>query len=260
MVGPGAQVRRGLAGRMLDESLARVHIMPVPTPRPVPSPALFPEFVAQHSIAFDPNDDAGLAAKFPGIALPASLARAVPKRRVEYCAGRLCAREALRACAPELADAPIASGAHGEPLWPAGVVGTITHTHEFASAAVASTRHARALGLDAERLTHLSADVLDYIALPAEVPAAALAAGMQPDAVASIVFSAKEALFKCLYPEVGRYFDFRDALIESLDAALGTFSARLLVELTPQLTQGMRFAGRFSLAEGRVYTAIVLQA
>jgi enterobactin synthetase component D len=225
---------------------------------PVPGLAgLFPAFVAQHSVSFDPHAEAELA-RFPSIHVPDSLARAVPKRRIEYAAGRFCAQQALLTCSPGDAPAVIGSGAHGEPLWPEGIVGAITHTQGFAAAAVALQRDARAIGLDAERLTQLSADVLDYIAVPAEIPALELISRMPADAVASIVFSAKEALFKCLYPEVQRYFDFRDALIEALSPS-GTFSARLLVGLTPQLPQGSRFEGRFALAEGRVYTAIVLE-
>ncbi|MEP7050771.1 MAG: 4'-phosphopantetheinyl transferase superfamily protein [Pseudomonadota bacterium] len=219
---------------------------------------LFPAFVAQHSVAFEPHAESQLADRFPGIHVPASLARAVPKRRIEYAAGRFCAQQALRACSPEDASSVIGIGSHGEPLWPAGIVGAITHTREFAAAAVALKRDARAIGFDAERLTQLSADVLEYIAVPAEIPALAFTSGMTADAVASVVFSAKEALFKCLYPEVQRYFDFRDALIEALDSN-GTFTARLLVGLTPHLPQGSRFEGRFALADGRVYTAIVLE-
>ena len=153
----------------------------------------------------------------------------------------------------------IGSGSHGEPLWPAGVVGAITHSHEFAAAAVALKRDARAIGFDAERVTQLSADVLDYIAVPAEVPALALTSRLAAHSVPSLVFSAKEALFKCLYPEVKRYFDFRDAVVEAIDPN-GTFSVRLLVELTPSLPAGSRFAGRFAFADGRVYTAIVLES
>jgi enterobactin synthetase component D len=228
--------------------------------RAAPSPALFPAFVAQHSLSFDPQDDSDLARQFPGIIVPESLARAVPKRRVEYCAGRYCAREALRACSPTNADRTIGSGSHGEPLWPSGVVGAITHTHEFASAAVARSDQALAIGLDAERVTKLSAEVLEHIALPGEVPALARLAQMNAESVASLVFSAKETLFKCLYAEVGRYFDFRDAIVEALDAASGAFSVRLLVSLTPRLVEGTSFAGRFALGDGRVYTAIVVEA
>ena len=219
---------------------------------------LFPAFVAQYSVAFDPHTDADLALRFPGIEVPESLARAVPKRRVEYCAGRFCAQQALRVCSAADAQTVIGTGAHGEPLWPAGIVGAITHTHEFAAAAVALKRDARAIGFDAERVTQLSADVLDYIAVPAEIAALSLTSNMDADVVASVVFSAKESLFKCLYPEVQRYFDFRDAVIEALDSR-GHFRARLLVELTAQLPQGSRFTGRFANADGRVYTAIVLE-
>jgi enterobactin synthetase component D len=228
-------------------------------PRSAPNPALFPAFVAQYSVRFDPHDDTNLSVQFPGIELPDALGRAVSKRRVEYCAGRFCAREALRICGAVDAETAIGAGPHGEPLWPAGVVGTITHTHEFASAAVALTRDARAIGLDAERMTDLRPEVLDYIALPAEVEALTLASRLSADTVASIVFSAKETLFKCLYAEVGRYFDFRDALVDLLNPE-GRFNVRLLVELTPRLVPGTSFAGRFSIADGRVHTAIVVPA
>jgi enterobactin synthetase component D len=228
-------------------------------PRLAPNPALFPAFVAQCSVSFDANEASDLATQFPGITLPASLSRAVPKRRVEYCAGRFCAREALRICSAPDANTLVGSGPHGEPLWPSGIVGTITHTHEFASAAVALTRDARAIGLDAERTTELSAEVLDYIALPAEIETLALASRMSAESVASVVFSAKETLFKCLYAEVGRYFDFRDALVDSLDAASGRFNVRLLVPLTPRLVAGASFAGRFALEAGRVHTAMVIE-
>jgi enterobactin synthetase component D len=228
-------------------------------PRLAPNPALFPAFVAQCSVSFDAHDDSDLAAQFPGIALPASLSRAVPKRRIEYCAGRFCAREALRACSVQDADAFVGSGARGEPLWPSGIVGAITHTHEFASAAVALKRDARAIGLDAERTTELSAEVLDYIALPAEIEALALASRMSVESVAGVVFSAKETLFKCLYAEVGRYFDFRDALVDALDAASGRFNVRLLVPLTHRLVEGASFAGKFVLEQGRVHTAMVIE-
>jgi enterobactin synthetase component D len=219
---------------------------------------LFPAFVAQHSVSFDPQVEAELD-RFPSIRVPDSLARAVLKRRIEYQAGRFCAQQALQGCSAGDAPSVIGMGAHGEPLWPPGIVGAITHTHGFAAAAVALQRDARALGLDAERLTRLSADVLDYIAVPAEIQALELTSGMAGAEVSSIVFSAKEALFKCLYPEVQRYFDFRDAVIEALSPS-GTFTARLLVELTPHLPPGSRFTGRFALGEGRVYTAIVLEA
>lgn len=224
------------------------------------NPALFPAFVAQHSVAFDSCDHSDLAAQFPGIAIPESLAHAAPKRRVEYCAGRFCAREALRACAPEQADAIIPSGPQGEPLWPTGIVGAITHAHRFASVAVARTRHVRAIGIDTEQMISAdeARDVLDYVAAPDEISALVSATRWGTASIVSVVFSAKETIFKCLFPEVGHYFDFRDAAIDSLDTDQGRFSARLLVSVTSRLVAGTKLGGRFERSGDRVHTAMVL--
>lgn len=225
--------------------------------QPTANPALFPAFVAQHSVAFDAEDDADLATQFPGITIPESLARAARKRRVEYCAGRFCAREALRVCSPAYADAPIPSGPHGNPLWPCEIVGAITHTHEFASAAVALRRQARAIGLDAERVTETVLAAVDHVAARDEISALVRATCWSSASVFGVVFSAKETIFKCLYPQVRRYFDFRDVMIEALDPDKGRFSARLLVALTPTLVPGTRLNGRFERREDLVCTAMV---
>jgi 4'-phosphopantetheinyl transferase EntD len=71
-------------------------------------------------------------------------------------------------------------------------------------------------------------------------------------------FSAKETIFKCLFPEVGHYFDFRDAAIESLNTDHGQFSARLLVSVSPRLVAGTKLDGRFERSENWVHTTIVL--
>ncbi|WP_420965462.1 4'-phosphopantetheinyl transferase family protein [Bradyrhizobium sp. B120] len=225
------------------------------------NPALFPAFVAQHSVAFDSCDHSDYAVQFPGVAVPKSLTHAAPKRRMEYCAGRFCARQALRVCAPEQADAIIPSGPQGEPLWPTGIVGAITHTNRFASVAVARTRHVRAIGIDTERMMVAveARDVLDYVATPDEISALVSATQWEPASIVSVVFSAKEAIFKCLFPEVRRYFDFHDATIDSLDTDQGRFSARLLVSVTSRLVAGTRLGGRFECSGDWVHTAMMLE-
>jgi enterobactin synthetase component D len=226
-----------------------------------PSPNLFPSYVAQHSVVFDHEEGTDLAQEFPGIELPPSLARAVRKRQVEFCAGRYCAREALRAGAPEHADVRIESGPQGEPVWPPGIVGAITHAHGFASAAIARARDARGLGLDEERVMdeEVAGSVLDQIAAEDEISALVTATSWSRAAVLTVVFSAKETVFKCLYPEVQRYFDFREASVVALDPAAGRFSARLLVPLTPRLIAGTILEGRFERKTQSVCTAMVLE-
>jgi enterobactin synthetase component D len=226
---------------------------------PARNPALFPPFVLQHSVLFEPEDATDLARQFPGLVLPPSLEGAVRKRQTEFLAGRYCAREALRECAPEHADALIGTGKHREPLWPPGIVGSISHAHGFASVAVARAEHVRGLGLDVEQVMRedLAARVTGTISLPGELPALVEQTGWERTMALTLVFSAKESLFKCLYPQVGRYFDFQDARLVTVEPATGRFTARLESTLTPALARGSLFEGRFELRDTQVCTALV---
>ncbi len=223
------------------------------------NPDLYPAFVVQHSIVFDVGDDVRVEDSFPGIVVPDRLSRAVLKRKLEYCAGRFCAQEALRRCSPELSEVAIGSGARGEPLWPSGIVGSITHTHGFASVAVARTSEAHAIGLDAERTINekLAGDVLEQLATPSEVASLVSGTGWSRAEVLTFVFSAKETIFKCLYPEVLRYFDFRDARIVGIETDRGRFAAELLSPLTRSLPIGTRLDGTFARRSDLVFTGMV---
>ena len=229
-------------------------------PTPASSPALFPAFVAQYSLSFDPADSTELALQFPGVALPASLEGAVRKRQVEFLAGRYCAREALQACAPECAGAAIAVGPKREPVWPTAIVGAITHVQRLASVAVARRADTGGLGLDIELPmdSERARELLESIAAADEVAHLVRLTGWTSAAVLTLVFSAKETVFKCLYPQVQRYFDFRDASVVDLDLERGRFSARLLRPLTPALPAGHLLEGRFERDERLVCTAMVL--
>jgi enterobactin synthetase component D len=223
----------------------------------LPDPPLFPAFVAQCTVRFD--EAAPRETQFPGIALPAALTRAVPKRQLEFAAGRHCAGEALRRCSPDDADAVIGSGRSREPLWPAGIVGAITHTHEYASVAVARTRNARGIGLDAERWMDddLASRISSHIAGHAEIGTTAQVTGWSVARALTLIFSAKETLFKCLFHEVQRYFDFRDAAVISIDPGRGELALELLAALSPRLAARTRFTARFDHDDRLVRTGMV---
>ena len=142
----------------------------------------------------------------PALFAGEDLPRAVAKRRNERAFGRACARSALAELG--LAPAAIAAGAGGEPQWPAGIAGSITHTDDHAAAAV--LRGVAALGIDLESLAHTARvpDLLATVALASE--------RIHP---AALLFSAKESVYKCLY--AGRFLDFHDV---ELAIAPGTFT------------------------------------
>ncbi len=220
---------------------------------------LFPDSVTVHALHLDAPSDAHLTA-FEGIALPERLSTAVLKRRVEFLAGRYCARAALRVHAPEVAEHAISSGEHREPLWPRGIVGAISHTHGYAAVAVARAGALRGVGLDVERWVkpEAPATIGSHIARPGELEALVTQSGWTAPEALTLAFSAKESIYKCLFPEVRRYFGFHDAAVERVDAERGTFVARLTVTLTGALPMGLALEGRFERRHDVLVTALTL--
>ena len=163
-----------------------------------------------------------------------ALGNAVEKRRREFVTGRACAREALAGLG--FPPSPIGSGSKGEPLWPPGVVGSITHCEGYRACAVARSSSALTLGIDAERNAPLREGVWEEVARgrERELRDGGSASGPHLDAV---LFSAKEAIFKAWYPLTRRWLGFGDAEL-SIESS-GTFTARLLVP-----RRGLRSAAR----------------
>jgi enterobactin synthetase component D len=225
---------------------------------PVDSVAVLPDFVAQHSVVFDVMGELAL----DGIEIPASLDSAVPKRRIEFAAGRYCVREALRTLAPLVARNPIAIAQDGSPVWPLGFVGSITHTDAFASAVVASSEDAIGLGIDSESLIEprTAVEVGQSIATIDELARLSLGTCASEQFVLTAVFSAKESIYKCLRRVVGRYFDFLDAEITDFDIRAGRFAGRLVRTLTARLPAGTVLSGRFAFDGDRIHTGIALLA
>jgi 4'-phosphopantetheinyl transferase EntD len=178
-----------------------------------------------------------------------ALGRAVAKRRREFTTGRACAREALARLG--VRSTPIGSGLNGEPLWPTGIVGSITHCEGYRACAVAPARAVLAIGIDAERDARLSDGVWAEVAFGSELALRAAASpGPHLDAV---LFSAKEAVYKAWFPLTRRRLGFADA--EIAIAPDGTFRARLpapraaIAELT----------GRWTAGDGVVLTAVAIE-
>lgn len=192
------------------------------------------------------------------VRLPQRLAAAPPHRQQEYLAGRSCAAEALRLAGAPDWSLPIDAGADGEPLWPEGYTGSITHTRGLATAAVATTSEARALGLDIElivdpaQMARVSRVVLHACETRLK------AAGLDAAAVFTLAFSGKESLFKCLYPLVRRRFDYRDAALRRIDVERHQIEIELLTSLAPGFFRGRRFVGRFDVEAGMVSTGFCI--
>ncbi|MET7877987.1 4'-phosphopantetheinyl transferase family protein [Micromonospora profundi] len=182
--------------------------------------------------------------------------RAVQARRRDFTAGRVCARRALTGLGLPAAAVPAA--ADRAPVWPAGVVGSITHTSGYCAAAAARATDLRSVGMDAERHREINAGVRRLVLLPEEEEnCARLPAGTSWPVV---YFSAKETVYKVWYPVVGSWLDFHDAHL-SIDPDAGTFTARIApsrVDAADVVDPPATITGRFAVADGLVRTAAVL--
>lgn len=191
----------------------------------------------------------------------ALVARAVSKRRQEFTTVRTCARWALARLG--VPPAPLLSGEKREPLWPAGVVGSLTHCAGYGAAAVAWAREVATVGIDAEPHDRLPDGVLDRVSLPVERRRLReLPAGVHWD---RLVFSAKESVYKAWFPLARCWLGFEDARLEFApgpDPARGEFAAELLVPgLPPVGGREVRvLTGRYAVGGGLLMTAIALPA
>ncbi|MEV0005510.1 4'-phosphopantetheinyl transferase superfamily protein [Micromonospora sp. NPDC050980] len=184
---------------------------------------------------------------------------AVDKRRREFTTARWCARQAMgRLGRP---PAPILPGARGEPQWPEGLVGSITHCAGYRGAVVAERGQVTTVGIDAEPDEPLANGILAAISLPEERDRIAVLQHDHP-AVSwdRMLFSAKESVYKAWFPLTGRWLDFEDAKVV-LDPLTGTFTAGLLV--SAPWVQGRKltgFSGRWLARNGLIVTAITVLA
>jgi enterobactin synthetase component D / holo-[acyl-carrier protein] synthase len=189
-----------------------------PAPPVWPSP--FPPDVAFRQAG--PGDAAGMAL-LPGERALLS-ARVTARRLAEFTLGRGCARAALAALAPEraaeLAATPILREDARRPRWPAGFVGSITHHRGLAAAAAARAADYEGLGLDLESVRKPSPELVRRILRPEERAAWQELPPQEWDAAFMRWFSAKESLFKALYPLTGVYLGFQEAAVEEQEAEL----------------------------------------
>jgi 4'-phosphopantetheinyl transferase EntD len=186
-----------------------------------------------------------------------ALGGAVDKRRREFVTGRACARQALA----RLGFRPrsVAIGRRGEPVWPQGVVGSITHCRGYVACAVASRENLGAIGIDAEPHAALGEGILPEIVTPAENERLTDLRAAWPDVHWDRVwFSAKEAVYKAWFPLTKRWLGFHDVEL-TVDRANRTFVAQLRVPGARIDGESIsHFKGRCLVRDGLTLTAVVV--
>lgn len=176
---------------------------------------------------------------------------AAQTRIEQFTAGRVCSRIALGRLGVA-ATTPIPRGEDRAPIWPAGFVGSISHTDSWCAAAVARAEDIRAVGIDLEPATPLKESLWRRVCTPKErdwlheLP--------EPGLTGKIVFSAKEAVYKCQYPITGMFLGFHAVEVELGDGSFQVVFQQEAGEFRP----GDVMSGRYLVEEGLVATACEL--
>lgn len=185
------------------------------------------------------------------------VAKAVDKRRREFTTVRHCARQALARLGRPAT--PILPGDKGAPVWPEGIVGSMTHCAGYRAAVLALDTDLRSVGIDAEPHVPLPDGVLEAVSLPEErvhIEALASSGDVHWD---KLLFAAKESVYKAWFPLARKWLGFSDArIVFDRD---GGFTAELLV--AGPIVHGTEitgFTGRWTVANGLAVTAIAVTA
>lgn len=174
--------------------------------------------------------------------LPAEMKEVAKIRKQEFIAGRFCALSAAKNIGYELKHLP--SAATREPLWPDGLKGSITHSRQLAIGCVSLSEELESIGIDAEERIKptLSKEVQKVISHEVEIKLLQLT---EPDDGLTILFSAKESLYKALFPLVRSYIDFKEVVLTELDPESMTYVLELATS-NPKLKSHLgRYTGSY---------------
>ena len=183
-----------------------------------------------------------------------AVGRAIPKRIEEFAAGRACAREAMEWLG--IAPGPLLRGADRRPGWPAGVIGSITHTEGYCAAAVAWASAYLGLGIDVERNGRLTEALQRRICTGRELDRLGDLDADARQKAATVIFSAKEAFYKSQSALAGAVIEFHDVELQLHE---GVFVVEPLRRL-PAVLDGVSLSGRYAVEGELVFTGIALAA
>lgn len=214
-----------------------------PDPGPLPEFAAFaahrPDDPDDHAYV---NEEAALLSK-----------RAVGGRKQTFRLGRAAAHAALQALDRD--EGAILTGPDREPIWPAGVTGSISHIFDLGVALVAPSADTDGVGVDIEEAGRPTPELEGQVPRPEELAWLDRADSIDRHRLLLALFSAKESLFKAFYPRVGSFFGFEAA---ALAPSPGGFTARLVADLDSDYPAERTFQINCNWTDRAVLTWLIL--
>ena len=219
----------------------------------------FGQALEVHCVVFDLQNFVGddyFRHKMP---MANAVRHATRKRQAEFLGGRIAARAAL--AARGLPGCILGTGSKREPLWPAGWTGSITHSHNVAMAVALPSRPnlPNGIGLDIESVLDLQLllEIKHSIMDKREADLLLRSKTLSFVEGGTLLFSAKESLFKALFYQVRDWFDFDAARLTSFNSEEQVFTLQLTRSLAPHLFAGRQFCGTYRAFDDKLLTLIV---
>ncbi|WP_415889733.1 4'-phosphopantetheinyl transferase family protein [Neptuniibacter sp. SY11_33] len=195
-----------------------------------------------------------------GLQLPPSVADASLKRQCEYLAGRYCATDSLSKAGLSL-PIEIGIGTHGSPIWPQGFIGSISHCEDLAASVVMPKASSNStIGLDIERV--MTAEVAKEVE-------SRILFGKDRDHQSAFdnfeqflttLFSAKEALYKAIYPQAKKVLEFDNAQLEAVYPEENRLTLSLTTSINKHLPQGRLFSVEYRpIDRDKVETLVIVE-
>ena len=227
----------------------------MPSPITVPFSDLLSDLETEPGIAFsvltaaEPFDPAALSELEQTISSNES-----GRRRENFIVGRLAACRAMRLLGIS-APGPVPRGDKREPLWPASIVGSITHSYPWTMVAVGRVSDIFAIGIDIENSQQVTKeDISREICTDSELAWVCGSAGSS--AALAMLFSSKEAVFKAFSTVSGKYFEFKDVQLV-WHPETKCFRGELLVDLCDRLRRGRQFEVQVRRNEEWVFSFLI---
>ncbi|SMF81213.1 4'-phosphopantetheinyl transferase family protein [Pseudobacteriovorax antillogorgiicola] len=193
--------------------------------------------------------------------LPNGLLHASARRQVQFLAGRHCARQALIA-ANFIGEKIVGQNSDLSPRWPQSIVGSITHTSSYVSAAIAYRNKVRSLGINSERLFLSGAtdSLWDVILTRREVAQYEWQYKHHFDRseYISLLFSAKEAIYKCYYPISIYRLNYHDIHVEPDVEGCNYFRFAINKKAVSNSLFEEQGKGRYDFRYGHVHSSVYI--
>ncbi|EHC0798163.1 4'-phosphopantetheinyl transferase superfamily protein [Salmonella enterica] len=184
---------------------------------------------------------------------PGKLRQSVVKRKAEFLAGRYCCSRLLKMAG---ARSTHVGSQKGVPIWPLGWYGSISHTDRYVIVVLANETLALMPGVDIEKHdSKILLSVVEMFSSPNEL-IILRASTLDYTWALLLLFSAKESLFKSLWPETAVGVDFHFANLISIDVVQRTFTLVLSSSLSSKLYAGKNITGRYVFFDDHVITFV----